>query len=312
MGALKNRFSWSHSRAETFNTCLRRYYLNHYGFWGGWDRRAPKDVRELYIQKNMATIPMWVGSTVHDWAERAVKAIARGRPLKHGAAVDDAARQMREEWDDSQGEGYRHDPKRRLCLQGHYYGGAHPANLREAIGRVSDALDSLFKSAIYRKLARAPGQIMSVEELASFTVNDPDGKAEPVSVWVKLDALVKATDGPFVILDWKTGQAHKREGAAFQLGVYKLHAVQALGEWPADGLEAIDVALGTSPPTVVRQPVAPELLEGVAREIITSAEAMRALLDDVPENTANPERFPMTSDLERCRFCSFRRTCGRE
>ena len=41
MSALANEFSWSHSRHETFQACLKRYYFAYYASWGGWDDRAP-------------------------------------------------------------------------------------------------------------------------------------------------------------------------------------------------------------------------------------------------------------------------------
>ena len=47
MSALANEFSWSHSRHETFQTCLKRYYFAYYASWGGWDPAAPARAREL-------------------------------------------------------------------------------------------------------------------------------------------------------------------------------------------------------------------------------------------------------------------------
>jgi len=38
---------------------------------------------------------------------------------------------------------------------------------------------------------------------------------------------------------------------------------------------------------------------------------MRALLDDVDENIATQDNFPMTDELWRCKRCAFRGDCGR-
>jgi len=32
---LENRLTWSKSRAETFEHCLRKYWWTYYGSWGG-------------------------------------------------------------------------------------------------------------------------------------------------------------------------------------------------------------------------------------------------------------------------------------
>ena len=46
---LTNDFSWSKSRHEKFQECLRAYYLHYYGSWGGWEegreRRAARSSR---------------------------------------------------------------------------------------------------------------------------------------------------------------------------------------------------------------------------------------------------------------------------
>ncbi|MCB9742026.1 MAG: hypothetical protein H6740_05470 [Alphaproteobacteria bacterium] len=34
MGELQNTFSWSYSRHGLFAQCRRKYWLNHYAFWG--------------------------------------------------------------------------------------------------------------------------------------------------------------------------------------------------------------------------------------------------------------------------------------
>ena len=62
----KNEFSWSKSRDEVFNECKRKYYFNHYGFWGGWDPASPDKIRELYVLKNLSSRHIWIGQVVHD------------------------------------------------------------------------------------------------------------------------------------------------------------------------------------------------------------------------------------------------------
>ena len=65
MTDFKNKFSWSISQDRTFQTCKRKYYLNRYGSWGGWEKDADETTRKIYILKHQTTIPMLVGDVVH-------------------------------------------------------------------------------------------------------------------------------------------------------------------------------------------------------------------------------------------------------
>ena len=62
MRDLQNEFSWSKSRHEKFAECPRAYWFHYYGSWGGWDAAAPRDVRELYVLKNLSSRWQWAGS----------------------------------------------------------------------------------------------------------------------------------------------------------------------------------------------------------------------------------------------------------
>src|SRR5690606_9490976 len=70
MAKLENRFSWSKSRHEKFEACLRQYYYQYYGSWGGWERGAPAEPRELYMLKKLTIRHAWSGTAVHDAIKR--------------------------------------------------------------------------------------------------------------------------------------------------------------------------------------------------------------------------------------------------
>ena len=52
---LKNEFSWSKSRDETFRECHRKYYFQYYGYWNGWKENADQRVRLTYVLKKLQT-----------------------------------------------------------------------------------------------------------------------------------------------------------------------------------------------------------------------------------------------------------------
>ncbi len=53
MTTIKNEFSWSKTRDETFKTCPRQYWFAYYGFWNGWLEDAPERTRQIYVLKNL-------------------------------------------------------------------------------------------------------------------------------------------------------------------------------------------------------------------------------------------------------------------
>jgi PAS domain-containing protein len=312
MGDLKNEFTWSKSRDSLFQECRRAYYLNHYGAWGGWNASAPPEVRELYLMKNLNSRATWLGIVVHEVAERALRAL-RGEidwPLE--AALAEAEQRLRAELEISRQGQYRTGARVRWNgrwvkvsgLQEHFYGLPTPDEEWEAaIAQALQCVTNLYHSPTFRRLQEVgPGAILSVEELESFLVGD-------VKVWVKLDLAVRRPDGGIVIVDWKTGSAHREEDIALQLGIYGLYGTRLWGV-PPDRIRGFDVNLRDG--ATHQHPIDGDRLSEVSDYIQTSAQQMRALLDDVAENRASAEKFPLTEDLSLCRRCRFRRACGRE
>src|ERR671927_294507 len=65
MAELTNDFTWSKSRHEKFGECLRAYYYQYYGSWGGWEAAPGSRERELYVLKKLSSRWQWAGSVVH-------------------------------------------------------------------------------------------------------------------------------------------------------------------------------------------------------------------------------------------------------
>ncbi len=312
MGDFRNEFSWSKSRDTLFRECPRAYYYNHYGAWGGWRDDAPDDVRELYVMKNLCSRPAWRGIVVHDVAERALSAIARGRTWPLDEALGETEARMREEvrasadgrcraglWLDWGG--------RRIKANGlmeHYYNlPLGDSEWQEDLEVVLGCVRNLYRSATFKRLQeRGSEAILSVEELQSFEV-------EGVKVWVKLDACVRGHGGKFVIIDWKTGTSHRKEDIALQIGIYGLFGSRT---WEV-GVEKIvgyDVNLRMADSRVHQ--IDSDTLNDVSAYIVDSAARMRALLEDEKSNVAAVEKFPMTSRAWLCKSCRFRRACSVE
>ena len=227
------------------------------------------------------------------------------RPADPERALTKLEGRLRRDLEDSQAGRFRDNPKRSLGLTAHYYETDPDDGDWEASVQLGlSCAKTFFASRAYRRvLAVGSDAIVSVEELESFLV---DG----VKVWVKLDLAMRGKDdGSVVIVDWKTGQHHAAEDIALQLGVYGLYGARAWDLRP-DQIVALDVNLRDE--SMTTHPIDAATLVEVEAYIQASIDAMRAALDDVPTNTASEERFPLTSDLWKCRRCRFRGACGRE
>ncbi len=311
MDEIRNEFSWSKSRDALFRECLRAYYYNHYGSWGGWRDDAPEEVRELYVMKNLSSRPAWRGIMVHEVAERAVKALLAGRRWPLERALEEAEARMRTEAQVSAEGRYRRGVwldwgDQRVKVNGlleHYYGEAFgEEELRQDVNTVLACIRTLYRSPAFNRLVElGTDGILSVEELGSFLVDD-------IKVWVKLDVCVRGRDKKLVIIDWKTGTSHRQDDIALQLGIYGLFGSQHWEVAP-DQILGYDVNLRLA--TTHTHTIDSATLEKVAAYIRESAVQMRARLKDPEANLADVEDFPMTTLDSRCRWCRFRRACRR-
>ncbi|MFZ5482068.1 MAG: PD-(D/E)XK nuclease family protein [Myxococcota bacterium] len=304
MGDLKNELVWSHSRARAFKGCKRAYWLTYYGSWGGWDAQASPEAREAYVQKKLTTRAMWTGTVVHGVAETAIRDATHGRFDDVDRHVANAARKARTDIADSANGRWLGRPARRVGFREHYYGEpVTDADWDAALAEIERQVRSLFENKVFRRILDVPARVREVEQLQRFPVGDAE-------VYVSLDALMDDGKGGVVIIDWKTGEAHSDEVIAAQLGVYGLYATEVLGV-PPDRILAMHVNLRHDTRTM--HPVGPREIEAARADIREGVAEMRALLADVRENVARKEDHPQVEETDpRCRWCSFRRTCGRE
>lgn len=304
MADLQNTFSWSHSRRVTFERCPRQYWLTYYGSWGGWNHDAPPAVRQAYIEKKLTTRAMWIGTVVHDMAEGALKDLQGGRQPNPDYHVRRAMNRAHRDIRDSRGGGWRDRPSRVCAFQDHYYGAEPPPETwDEALGVIEAQVRAFWERPAFRRMCQVPDRLMEVEELTQVLVGD-------VPVWVKLDALVSDGRGGAVVVDWKTGQHHKTQVVAAQLGVYGLYCTMQ-HSIPADRIIAMHVNLRSGEHT--QHPIDDAILDQARADIEASADAMRTKLVDVPGNIASAEDFPkLPEGDERCAGCQFRRSCERE
>ena len=303
MSALANEFSWSHSRHESFQTCLKRYYFSYYAAWGGWEEAAPVRVRELYGLKRLSHRFQWAGHHAHLAIEFLLKN-ARRDPTG-SLAASAAPRQlelMRHEFRDSRAGAYRIDPVRIPGLFEHEYNLEIPSEEWKAtVDRVSTAIRNFLASDLWTEFQSLPDDaFLSVERRAHFLL---DG----LKVFAVPD-LVLRRNGKVVIYDWKTGSS-ALSGHRTQLGVYALLATDRWTSAP----EEIE-AMAYNPVLDQRETFSfpADDLENVKEFIRDSADEMLFPLESPETNDAgNGDNFDCTESEEPCKTCPFLRACPR-
>ncbi|MCK6531135.1 PD-(D/E)XK nuclease family protein [Myxococcota bacterium] len=299
MSGLKNELTWSTSRRKLFDRCRRAYWYRYYGHWGGWSREAPAHVRLAWILGKMSSLPMWVGTVVHQAIQECIEEYgAEGvfPDLAHAEARGVAL--LRRGWVESRDRRWEADPRRAVNLLEHYYG--RPIEARQTDRVKEDVLRCLrafYETEVASWLRTSdPGDWLNVEALDHFLV---DG----VRVFVKPD-LACRRGGRVVLYDWKTGR--RADDDLRQLGAYALFARERWGA-PSDSVDVRAVYLREG--DVVDVPVDDEGLAGIAGEISASIAEMRAPLDDPEANVARRDRFPRVDHPATCRDCAFQHFC---
>ena len=322
---LEIRFTWSKSRGETFDHCLRKYWWTYYGAWGGWSSDAPPAAREAYVLKNLHSRWTWVGQAVHSAIERVLRRLAApvGEPglrLGGGAShegvdakesdtkridaeeeIADVTARMRSQFRESRDGRYRADPKRYVGLMEHEYAEVLPdSEWKEMNRRAVDGLSRFLASEVFARIrATDPKTWFPIEQLDSFDF-------EGTPVWVALDFAMRTPAGGEVF-DWKTGTERVEENR-LQLVCYAtyLHAKHGV---PLEKVTCRLVYVNTG--TVHEwKPTETDVVD--ARDAMRkSIGEMRRRLREGTTNEADMLAFPMTEDVSRCASCAFRRPCGR-
>lgn len=299
---LKNEFSWSKSRDETFHECLRKYWFHYYGSWGGWDKAADRRARQIYILKNLQTRQMWAGDRVHRAIRDVLAAVRRGgEPPAEQGAVEQLLEAMRRDFRDSRARKYRDNPKKTCGLFEHEYDVQLPDGAwKETADHAAACLRAFYGSGLLKKIRALPAAAwLELEELASFTL---DG----LKVYVQLDFAYRDS-GQVFIYDWKTGRLPAEQNE-LQLACYVLYA---MGKWAASPSQVTATAYYLASEEEYTCHVDEERLETMKEYIRDSADEMLFPLSDPETNAAEEKQFDLTEDSRACKRCNFLKVCPR-
>ncbi|OGJ93724.1 MAG: hypothetical protein A2487_06555 [Candidatus Raymondbacteria bacterium RifOxyC12_full_50_8] len=295
---IQNELSWSASRADIFNRCKREYYYSYYGSFGGWDRNALPEKRELYILKNTRNRYAWMGDVVHQTLERFLTDFQNNKKLSREELTALADARMRSEYRDSLEQRYRERPGSIKGLVEHENTMTIDKGQWRAIHEnVVTCTGNFFFTDFYRDIIENKiGTIKRMEKLDHFMFRDVKVYAKPDVAYVQDDRLT--------ILDWKTGkQADEHE---FQLYYYVLYGVHKLGV----ALDCIDASIVYLKDNKVSKVIIePDNAQRALAYIDRTHAAMEELIDPDHPDLMDIERCPPCLAAATCRLCRFWKKC---
>ena len=300
MTTIKNEFSWSKTRDETFKTCPRQYWFAYYGFWNGWLKDAPERARRIYILKNLKTRHAWAGEKVHACIQRSLNNIRRGiKVLPVEEIISITLNRMRSEFRSSRAKNYLKSPKTCALFEHEYGVEVTDQQWKEMAQNVEICLRNFYASDIYNGLkSQGKEGWLEVEEFSSFHL---DG----FRINLIIDCAVKRGNA-IVIYDWKTGKALS-EDLSIQLCCYAFYAME---KWhlPPDSLQVIEYNLASNKANSFS--VVSGDVEGVKGYIRGSIKDMQSLLADPGNNIPlNEDQFSKVRDERVSLRCNFRKVC---
>lgn len=248
---------------------------------------------------------MWIGSSVHTIAKWLINSIVMTKSLPpYDVVLDRLNKNMIGDWEASQRGYYRGDPKNSPGLIEHYY--QVPINgdtFDQALEDATRCVNNLYQSPYINNVLQNPNiRVLSAEKLEMISI-----KGE--GIWVICDLVLQWHEKIYIV-DWKTGKSSEDGKYDIQLATYVLYALnKGLCFKPE---EIIVHLVNLNLPSVMKKEINQEIISTTENYIHESAEEMIALLRDVDMNIAEKEDFPFTDNQNQCRYCKFRKACGRQ
>jgi hypothetical protein len=271
--------------------------------WEGWLANASQEKRQAYMFKNMTTLPMFVGSIVHDVVESIITDLRNGKePPSVEAAQKVAVERLRKGWIDSTKKRWTKSAKQYTNLAEHYYQEEVSKERADAYKhKLLACIYAFYNCRLFKLMEKlGPDNWITIEEFQKFQLKDGE------EVAVRIDCGFRY-EGKVYLVDWKSGRV--TPGTVEQLVTYAMYALKEgwakkvedivivpayLFAWSDIGEEAIQRGAVT--------------MKHVQRQAGT-IRSEYPLLRQAYQNRDNQEHFPRTDDEKACRFCQFRGMC---
>lgn len=295
-------FSWSASRASQLENCPRAYFFQYYLAVGRAIDADDRRRREAQRLKQLKTVPMWIGSHVHDAIEGMLKTASRGHAAHAADAADRMLEAMRKDYRDSlSNAASRGDPRRHVRFHEHEYGvSVSPEKWKLSVEEAVEMVRAFARLGFIDTVRElGPKDLLALEDLQQWEF---DG----IPIWVRIDLAFRDPSGTIHILDWKTGRSIRGENPLQLMG----YAAYAEKQWAAraNDLAVREVYLRLDKPERWCE-IDDAALDGARGQIRASVEQMIDALPDPGQNLAIEERFEALPERQKCSRCFFRAIC---
>lgn len=297
-------WSYSQSRNQLFQECLRKYYYYYYASHNGWlVQSATAEQIQAYRLKQITNLFLVFGETihrmgesvVHQWEEKKVIPVAEALNNGVRSILNQAYRQSlnKQQWIER--------PKQSYMLAEIYYDGGISQQKVELIkNRQQQCIDHFLTSkSLLEMVQQSSIEILEVERLNSIIIHE-------TKVYVKIDLLYRQGD-KIVIVDWKTG---KEDDFKDQLTLYAYY-VKDKYRVPLERIEIRTEYLLSG--ECVTERVMEEEIRRLLESIQDNLENMKLLLDDDYWNRPKEIRFFTPQPAHsKCANCQFQEICRPE
>lgn len=293
---------WSFSRAAALEECPRRYLL-HYVV-----PRAPSDLVPESVQRNvlflrqLKTLPMLLGTAVHQAASRWLESCAQGKPLTLKSLLDESWHFIERSVAFSAAEHYLYRDE-----QAPYY-----TVLMEHIYRIE--ITDAYMGRLYRKLKAALRRLPAwpVQPVAGGMQGPRLVQSEVLSaverdglaLWFKLDALFQLESGQLLVVDWKLSEYNPQRDL-LQLALYGTYVAEQVA---GPGREVVLANYYLSNGKLVRHRFTSKLAAAVAGYVARSVQQM-ARLEETFFSGKGLAAQPPEWKAGLCTRCAFRKLC---
>lgn len=294
MAELKRELTWSFSRDRMFNDCRRAYYYQYYASWGGWDRNADEFSRKAYLLKNISTIDIWIGETIHQVIAWVLSHKKEGIDIPFKQANEQALKELKRTWKQSIKKAWQVKIKSNLNLYEHYYNEQpDDAEMKKKMAKAAKCIRNFYSCGLLDDISLK--KIISVDQFDSFIC---DG----IKIFAIPDLAV--SNGRYTLYDWKTGKLSEKD--VLQLSFYVLYAMH---KWGLSEEKVNIVPVYLAEEEVSLEPVAKKTVAAMKEYMLTSFDSMKSVLSSIDENIADFDSCYKTDETWRCVRCKFKEIC---
>ncbi len=303
MGKLEMTYAWSNSRVKTLRECAQKYHLTYHVAWEGWLTSAPQDKRRAYILKNMTSLPMWIGSIVHDIIE---EVITIGRETGDWSTLKQAqhngVQALRKGWKQSKDKRWQGSPKQNINLSEHFYQEEVEKDRLDSFKqKVLASLKAFYDMPLFEVLQGLKKEdYLTLEDFQKFQLNTGE------NVTLKIDCGFRYK-GKVYLLDWKTGMVS--DSVIDQLVSYSMYALKM--KWADKTEDIVIIPVYLAAYANMGEQATPHL-NVTMQHIKRQASIIRSespLLKEAFKHKDDPSYFKHTDNEKACEKCFFRDMC---